>query len=135
MRLLALITIVATATALTLAPAAAKSKKHHRAYHNHYGQVQPGYVGGPHVNGYAGGYGGGWSGGGWSNGGYVNGYAGQYGGGWNGGAYGGGWQGGWNSRAVSDPSIGHPSAGEVSRWNGGRCVEDLGYGRYEACGW
>lgn len=25
-------------------------------------------------------------------------------------------------------------AADVSRWSG-RCVEDLGYGRYEACGW
>ena len=48
---------------------------------------------------------------------------------WNGGYY-----GGWNSRNVSDPSLGHPSAAEVSRWTG-RCIEDLGYGRYEACGW
>jgi hypothetical protein len=39
---------------------------------------------------------------------------------------------GWTGR--SDPSIGHPSADQVSRWSG-RCVEDLGYGRYEACGW
>ena len=41
---------------------------------------------------------------------------------------------GWWSRNVSDPSLGHPSAADVSRWSG-RCVEDLGYGRYEACGW
>ena len=107
MKLLALITIAATATAITLAPAAAKSKKHHRGYH--YGQMQPGYGGGPYVSG--------------------------YGGGWNGGGYGGGWSGpGWNSRAVSDPSLGHPSAPDVSRYTG-RCVEDLGYGRYEYCGW
>ena len=26
------------------------------------------------------------------------------------------------------------TADQVSRWTG-RCVEDLGYGRYEACGW
>jgi hypothetical protein len=51
-------------------------------------------------------------------------------------AYGGPVYGGygWRRRAASDPSLGHPSADEVSRWNG-RCVEDLGYGRYEACGW
>jgi hypothetical protein len=61
---------------------------------------------------------------GWNNGHASN-------GGWNNGR---GWNGGWNSRNVSDPSLGHPSADEVSRWNG-RCVEDLGYGRYEACGW
>ena len=94
MKLLTFITIAATATAVTLAPAAAKSKKHHRAY-PHYGQS------------YGGGYAGGWY---------------------------GGWQGGWNSRAVSDPSLGHPSAPEISRYTG-RCVEDLGYGRYEYCGW
>jgi len=41
---------------------------------------------------------------------------------------------GWTSRSVSDPSLGHPSAADISRWTG-RCVEDLGYGRYEACGW
>ena len=95
MKLLALITIAATATAVTLAPAAAKSKKHHRTYHHQYSQTQSG---------------------------------------WNGGGYGGGWQGGWNRRNVSDPSLGHPSAPEVSRYTG-RCVEDLGYGRYEYCGW
>ena len=107
MKLLTLITIAATATAVTLAPAAAKSKKH-RAYHHHYSQVQPGFAGGYYGEPYAGGYRG----------------------------YGaGGWYGpGWNSRAVSDPSLGHPSAAEVSRYTG-RCVEDLGYGRYEYCGW
>jgi hypothetical protein len=108
MKLLTLVAIAATATAVTFAPAAAKSKKHHRAYRHTYSQVQPGYAGGP----------------------YVSGYAGQYGGGWSG----QGSRGGWNSRAVSDPSLGHPSAPEVSR-NIGRCVEDLGYGRYEYCGW
>lgn len=63
-------------------------------------------------------------------------YSQSYDGGYRGPVYGGGWGGGygWNSRAASDPSLGHPSADEVSRWNG-RCVEDLGYGRYEACGW
>ena len=99
MKLLALITLAATATALTLAPAAAKSKKHHRAYHRHYSQGQPGYGGG-----------------------YV------------GGPYVGGYGPGWNSRAASDPSLGHPSAPAVSAYTG-RCVEDLGYGRYEYCGW
>jgi hypothetical protein len=34
----------------------------------------------------------------------------------------------------SDPSIGHPSAAALSRASG-RCVEDLGYGRYKYCGW
>ena len=81
MKLFTLIAIAATATAVTLAPAAAKSKKHYRA---------PGY--------------------------------------------GGGYGPGWRSRAVSDPSIGHPSSAAVSSYTG-RCVEDLGYGRYEYCGW
>jgi hypothetical protein len=107
MKLLTLTTIAA-ALAVTLAPAAAKSKKHHRMHHPEYSQMQRG-------GGYAG-YGGG----------FNRGYG--YGGGWNSG------YGGWNNRNVSDPSLGHPSAAEVSRWNG-RCVEDLGYGRYEACGW
>ena len=104
MKLFTLIAIAATANAVTLAPAAAKSKKHYRAYHHHYGQVQPGY------------------GGGYYGGPYVSGYG------------GGGYGPGWNSRAVSDPSIGHPSADAVTRYTG-RCVEDLGYGRYEYCGW
>ena len=103
MKLFALITIAATATAVTLASAAAKSKKHYRAYHHHYSQVQPGY------------------GGGYYGGPYV-------------GVYGGGYAPGWRSRAVSDPSIGHPSSAAVSHYTG-RCVEDLGYGRYEYCGW
>ena len=41
---------------------------------------------------------------------------------------------GWNSRNVSDPSFGHYPLG----WNrpyGSRCIADLGYGRYEYCGW
>jgi hypothetical protein len=33
-----------------------------------------------------------------------------------------------------DPSLGHPSAAALSRASG-RCVEDLGYGRYKYCGW
>ncbi|TMJ04734.1 MAG: hypothetical protein E6G97_04320 [Alphaproteobacteria bacterium] len=62
--------------------------------------------------------------------GFAGGYYGPYVGG-----YGGGWYGpGWRSRAVSDPSIGHAPADVVSR-HIGRCVEDLGYGRYEYCGW
>lgn len=40
----------------------------------------------------------------------------------------GGWRGG------NDPSLGHPSAASLSRASG-RCVEDLGYGRYKYCGW
>jgi hypothetical protein len=41
---------------------------------------------------------------------------------------GGGWARG------NDPSIGHPSAAGLSR-SSGRCVEDLGYGRFKYCGW
>lgn len=38
---------------------------------------------------------------------------------------------GWGG---SDPSLGHPSASALSRATG-RCVEDLGYGRFKYCGW
>lgn len=34
----------------------------------------------------------------------------------------------------NDPSIGYPSAAALSRATG-RCVEDLGYGRFKYCGW
>jgi hypothetical protein len=37
-------------------------------------------------------------------------------------------------RRSGDPSIGHPSAAALSRASG-RCVEDLGYGRFKYCGW
>jgi hypothetical protein len=98
MKIVTLLTIAATAIALSLAPAGAKSKKKHpRAYPQQYGQTD-GYQ--PY-----GSYG------------YQ-----PYG------AY------GWTGRNVSDPSLGHPSAADISRRTG-RCVEDLGYGRYEACGW
>jgi hypothetical protein len=40
--------------------------------------------------------------------------------------------GAWVGR--NDPSLGHPSAGALSRASG-RCVEDLGYGRFKYCGW
>jgi hypothetical protein len=43
-----------------------------------------------------------------------------------------GW--GWNSRNVSDPSFGN-RAGINNAYRTGRCVVDLGYGRYEYCGW
>ena len=86
MKLLTLITIAATATAITLAPAAAKSKKHYRVYPQQYGEY-----------------------------------------------YGGWYGGGWKSRAVSDPS--YVSPGYLRNKALGRCVEDLGYGRYEYCGW
>lgn len=62
------------------------------------------------------------------------GYGGGYYGGPYVGMYGGGYGPSWRSRAVSDPSLGHPSADAVTRYTG-RCVEDLGYGRYEYCGW
>ena len=99
MKILTFVAAATAAVALTLTPAAAKSKKKHvRAHPQHHGQYYggvPRYGYGPRV-GYA-----------------------PY---------------GWASRNVSDPSLGHPSADQVSRWTG-RCVEDLGYGRYEACGW
>lgn len=48
-----------------------------------------------------------------------------------------GWQGrGWSSRSVSgnDPSF--VNRGAINRaYSTGRCVEDLGYGRYDYCGW
>lgn len=47
-------------------------------------------------------------------------------GGWN-----NGW--GWNSRSVSDPSYTSPNYRRDQSL--GRCVEDLGYGRYEYCDW
>lgn len=45
----------------------------------------------------------------------------------------GGWQG-WNTRQVSDPSFGNRAGLNNARRNG-RCVTDLGYGRFEYCGW
>jgi len=56
-------------------------------------------------------------------------YSQSYHDGWNGGRQGGG----WNSRNVSDPS--YVSPGYRRNQALGRCVEDLGYGRYEYCGW
>src|SRR4051812_33031331 len=47
-----------------------------------------------------------------------------------------GWnEGGWNSRNVSgsDPSFGNRSGINAAR-RSGRCVTDLGYGRFEYCG-
>ena len=44
-----------------------------------------------------------------------------------------GW-GGWNSRNVSaDPSFGNRAGINKARRTG-RCVEDLGYGRWDYCG-
>jgi hypothetical protein len=37
-------------------------------------------------------------------------------------------------RGGNDPSLGHPSAASLSRATG-KCVEDLGYGRFKYCGW
>jgi hypothetical protein len=41
---------------------------------------------------------------------------------------------GFVSRNVSDPSIGYFPGLDYAR-RSGRCVVDLGYGRYEYCGW
>ena len=43
-----------------------------------------------------------------------------------------GWNGGWQGRA--DPSFSNQAALRNAQ-RSGRCVEDLGYGRYEYCGW
>ena len=40
----------------------------------------------------------------------------------------------WVSRNVSDPSFGNRAGINRARRTG-RCVEDLGYGRYDYCGW
>ena len=50
-----------------------------------------------------------------------------------GGGYGGWYGGGWRTRAVSDPS--YVSPGYLRARSLGRCVVDLGYGRYEYCNW
>lgn len=46
------------------------------------------------------------------------------------------WNGGWTTRNVSgsDPSFGNRVGINTAR-SYGRCVEDLGYGRFEYCGW
>jgi hypothetical protein len=41
---------------------------------------------------------------------------------------------GWNSRRVSDPAFGNNYGLNRAR-STGRCVADLGYGRFEYCGW
>jgi hypothetical protein len=43
-----------------------------------------------------------------------------------------GWNGGWQRRA--DPSFSNQAAIRNAQ-RSGRCVEDLGYGRYDYCGW
>jgi uncharacterized membrane protein len=45
-----------------------------------------------------------------------------------------GWNGGWTGRTVSDPSFGNRTGINRAR-SYGRCVVDLGYGRFEYCGW
>jgi hypothetical protein len=47
-----------------------------------------------------------------------------------------GWNNGWTSRNVSgtDPSFGNRAGINAARRTG-RCVADLGYGRFEYCGW
>ena len=45
-----------------------------------------------------------------------------------------GWNRGWNNRTVSDPSFGNRAGINYARRTG-RCVVDLGYGRFEYCGW
>jgi hypothetical protein len=40
----------------------------------------------------------------------------------------------WVSRNVSDPSFGDRTGLNYARGTG-RCVADLGYGRWEYCGW
>ena len=47
-----------------------------------------------------------------------------------------GWNNGWTSRNVSgsDPSFGNRAGIDYARRTG-RCVADLGYGRFEYCGW
>lgn len=82
-RLFAIASVAAVAIAVSLTPAAAKSKKYqHRVY-----QDAP--------------------------------YA---------------WNGGWTARNVSDPSFGNRAGINAARRTG-RCVADLGYGRFEYCGW
>jgi len=75
-----------------------------------------------------------WGGQGWDNNSYYsqNGRSGYQHDGYNGSSNGG--YGGWQSRNVSDPSFGNRRAIYGARQTG-RCVADLGYGRYEYCGW
>ena len=104
-----IVPLAAAAIALAASPALAKSKKKHRMYQHHYSQsFHPG-----------------WHGGGW-HGGYAGPRA--Y---WHGGY--GGYGGGFVNRNVSDPS--YVSPGYLRARALGRCVQDLGYGRYEYCGW
>jgi hypothetical protein len=44
------------------------------------------------------------------------------------------WNGGWTTRNVSNPSFGNRAGINYARRTG-RCVADLGYGRFEYCGW
>lgn len=79
-----------------------------------------------------------WNDGGWNNN-YYNGWNGNQRGwnqgwnnGWNGGWNNGWHKRGWNSRNVSDPSFSSRRGYNAAR-RSGRCVVDLGYGRYESC--
>jgi hypothetical protein len=119
-RTLLILPLAAAAIALSLAPAAAQ---------NGYWQGQQ-YQNGWNNGGWNQGqqYQNGWNNGAWNNG-YNN--------GWNGEGQRHGWnngyrQRGWNNRYVSDPSY---NANVRFRANPNRCTEDLGYGRYEYCGW
>ncbi len=95
--------LAAAAIALTVAPALAQYPRTH--YHP-YGHSYPYYPG--------------WQGGGWIN---------RPVGGWVGPGAVGGW--GAINRPFSDPS--NVSPGYLRERALGRCVEDLGYGRYEYC--
>jgi len=119
-RALLILPLAATAVALSLAPASAQ---------NGYWQGQQ-YQDGWNNGGWDQGrqYQNGWNDGGWNN---------RYDNGWNSGRQRQSWnngyqQHGWNNRYVSDPSY---NANVRLRANPYRCTEDLGYGRYEYCGW
>lgn len=115
-RILALLPVAAAALTLSLAPASAQNGNWQG--NNWYG----------HSNGWNGSYGGwndgwqrqSWHGKGWQRQGWQQ----------------QGWNNGWNSRSVrgrfSDPSY---NSDVRFRANPYRCTEDLGYGRYEYCGW
>jgi hypothetical protein len=109
MKLLALVSAAATATMLLLSPASAQngSWDNGRNYQNNWNNN------GWNDNGR-------YQNGNWQRQGRQDGYTGR----------------GWNSRGVSghfsDPSY---NSDVRFRANPNRCTEDLGYGRYEYCGW
>ena len=96
-RTLALIPAAATAIALAMTPATAKTKRHHGSqfnyYEQHFGSGSSKYLYDDRR------------------------FLGDL---------------GLTTRNVSDPSY---NAGIRLRQNPNRCTEDLGYGRYEYCGW